>query len=72
MSVIVLLITISLSIAIGFLITFLWNLKNGQYDDTYSPSVRMLFEDKPKKTRKASEKSTENIETGTTETQAYD
>jgi cbb3-type cytochrome oxidase maturation protein len=46
MGVIVLLISISLLIAVGFLISFLWNMKSGQYDDTYSPSVRMLFEDK--------------------------
>jgi cbb3-type cytochrome oxidase maturation protein len=46
MGIIVLLISISLLIAIGFLISFLWSMKNGQFDDTYSPSVRMLFEDK--------------------------
>ena len=49
MAIIILLIFISLLIAVGFLISFLWNLKNGQYDDTYSPSVRMLFDDKPRK-----------------------
>ena len=48
MEIITLLIFISLIIAVGFLIVFLWNLKSGQYDDTYSPSVRMLFDDKPK------------------------
>jgi cbb3-type cytochrome oxidase maturation protein len=46
MAIIVLLISISLVIAVGFLISFLWNMKSGQYDDTYSPSVRMLFDDK--------------------------
>ena len=46
MAIIILLISISLIIAVGFLISFLWNLKSGQYDDTYSPAVRMLFEDK--------------------------
>lgn len=46
MGIIVLLISISLCIAIGFLISFLWNMKSGQYDDTYSPSVRMLFDEK--------------------------
>ena len=46
MGIIVLLISISLVIAVGFLISFLWSMKSGQYDDTYSPSVRMLFEDK--------------------------
>lgn len=46
MGIIVLLISISLCIAVGFLISFLWNMKSGQYDDTYSPSVRMLFDEK--------------------------
>ena len=46
MAIIVLLISISLFIAVGFLISFLWNMKSGQYDDTYSPSVRMLFDNK--------------------------
>ena len=47
MSVIVILISASLLIAIGFLIAFIWSVKNGQYDDDYTPSVRMLFDDKP-------------------------
>jgi cbb3-type cytochrome oxidase maturation protein len=46
MTIIVLLITISLTIALIFLGVFLWALKSGQYEDTYTPSVRMLFEDK--------------------------
>ena len=49
MSVIVLLILISLTIALIFLGAFIWSMKSGQYDDTYGPSVRMLFEDKKKK-----------------------
>ena len=49
MSVIVILLTASLSIAIGFLIAFIWSVKNGQYDDDYTPSVRMLFDDAPVK-----------------------
>lgn len=47
MEIIVALIAVSLTIAVGFLVSFLWSLKHGQFDDTYSPSVRMLFEDKP-------------------------
>jgi cbb3-type cytochrome oxidase maturation protein len=46
MTIIVLLIAISLTIALIFLGVFIWSLKSGQYDDTYTPSVRMLFEDK--------------------------
>jgi cbb3-type cytochrome oxidase maturation protein len=32
-------------VAGSFLAAFLWSVKNGQYDDDYTPSVRMLFED---------------------------
>jgi cbb3-type cytochrome oxidase maturation protein len=49
MGIIVLLIGISITIAVTFLVIFLWNIKSGQYDDTYTPSVRMLFDDKTKK-----------------------
>lgn len=39
------LIIISLIIAIGFLISFLWAVKTNQFEDDYTPSVRILFED---------------------------
>ncbi|MES2849666.1 MAG: cbb3-type cytochrome oxidase assembly protein CcoS [Bacteroidota bacterium] len=45
MSVIFLLIGISILVAGSFLTAFLWSVKNGQYDDDYTPSVRMLFDD---------------------------
>ncbi|WP_420387645.1 cbb3-type cytochrome oxidase assembly protein CcoS [Roseivirga sp.] len=48
MSVILILIITSIVVAIVFLGAFYWAVKSGQYDDTYSPSVRMLFEDKKK------------------------
>jgi cbb3-type cytochrome oxidase maturation protein len=48
MKIIALLIIISLSIALVFLLIFYWSMKSGQYDDTYTPSIRMLFEDKKK------------------------
>ena len=50
MSVILILILVSIVVAGLFLGAFFWAVRSGQYDDTYSPSVRMLFEDKkPKK-----------------------
>lgn len=49
MNIIIALICISLTVALIFLGAFLWSLKSGQFDDTYGPSVRMLFEDKKKK-----------------------
>lgn len=51
MSVIILLIGISILVASAFLISFIWAMKDGQYDDTYSPSIRMLFEDDVKKAK---------------------
>jgi len=44
MEILILLIIISVGIAAGFLIAFLLSVKNRQYDDLYSPSVRILFE----------------------------
>ncbi len=52
MTVIIVLIIISILVAGGFLAAFLWAVKSGQYDDTYSPSVRMLFDDKKSKSDK--------------------
>jgi cbb3-type cytochrome oxidase maturation protein len=44
-SVIFLLILISLFVAVCFLGAFLWAVRDGQYEDDYSPSVRILFDD---------------------------
>ena len=49
MSVIVLLIIFSLIVAVIFLVAFIWAVKSGQFDDTYSPSVRILFDDNERK-----------------------
>lgn len=51
MLIIILLISISLTIAIAFLIAFVWGMRSGQFDDPYGPSVRMLFDDKPQRTK---------------------
>lgn len=45
MSVIYLLLTLSILVAIVFFIAFIVSVKRGQYDDAYTPSVRMLFDD---------------------------
>ncbi|MEQ9441489.1 MAG: cbb3-type cytochrome oxidase assembly protein CcoS [Cyclobacteriaceae bacterium] len=51
MSVIFILIGISLLVALCFLLAFLWASRSGQYDDDYTPSVRMLFDDHPQKSK---------------------
>ncbi len=45
MSVIYILLAISIIVAIVFFIAFILSVKSGQYDDAFTPSVRMLFED---------------------------
>lgn len=45
MSVIYILLAISIIVAVAFFIAFIIAVKSGQYDDSYTPSVRMLFED---------------------------
>ncbi|MBG0782144.1 MAG: cbb3-type cytochrome oxidase assembly protein CcoS [Bacteroidales bacterium] len=49
MSAIIVLILLGILVAGGFLIAFVWAVRNGQFDDDYSPSVRMLFENKKPK-----------------------
>ncbi|MFH2036372.1 MAG: cbb3-type cytochrome oxidase assembly protein CcoS [Candidatus Zixiibacteriota bacterium] len=44
MKVMVILIFFSLIVAIGFLAAFIWSLRKGQFDDLYTPSVRILFD----------------------------
>lgn len=45
MSVIYIVLTVSVIVGIAFFVVFLLAVKSGQYDDSYTPSVRMLFED---------------------------
>jgi len=52
MSVIYLLLSISILVAIAFFIIFVISTKRGQYDDMYTPSVRMLFDDELIKEKK--------------------
>ncbi|MBS1758304.1 MAG: cbb3-type cytochrome oxidase assembly protein CcoS [Bacteroidetes bacterium] len=48
MNALFILIGISILVAGSFLAAFLWSVKNGQYDDDFTPSLRMLFDDKIK------------------------
>lgn len=47
MSVILILLIASISVAALFLFAFLWGVKSGQFEDDYSPASRILFDDKP-------------------------
>ncbi|MDH5604176.1 MAG: cbb3-type cytochrome oxidase assembly protein CcoS [Cyclobacteriaceae bacterium] len=58
MSVIYILIGISILVATGFLVAFIWAVKSGQFEDTYTPSVRMLFDKKVAKIKNEISKKT--------------
>jgi cbb3-type cytochrome oxidase maturation protein len=45
MSVIFFLIPLSVAIATGFLLAFIWCVRSGQYEDTCTPSMRVLIEE---------------------------
>ena len=51
MNILYLLVGVSMIAALVFLWLFIWNVRSGQYDDNYTPSVRILFDDdEPKET----------------------
>jgi cbb3-type cytochrome oxidase maturation protein len=52
MGVLIILIVVSVVVAGGFLLAFLWSVKTGQMDDDYTPSVRILFDDEIKESKK--------------------
>jgi cbb3-type cytochrome oxidase maturation protein len=60
MEVVYITIGVSIIVAVLFFIAFIKSVKAGQYDDTYTPSVRMLFDDELVKTdsKEKKEKST--------------
>ena len=47
MEVIVILIAAGILVAGGFLAAYIWAVRTGQFDDKYTPSIRILFDDKP-------------------------
>jgi cbb3-type cytochrome oxidase maturation protein len=44
-SVVIILILASLAVALLFLAGFIWAVRSGQYEDTVTPSLRVLAED---------------------------
>ncbi len=58
MSVVFILVFVAIIMAGAFLIAFVWAVKSGQYEDTYTPSVRILFDDQEIKESENSQKIT--------------
>ena len=54
MSVIFVLIGFSTFVALMFLAAYIWSVKSGQYDDNYTPSIRILFDNETKKDKSKS------------------
>ncbi|QQR98319.1 MAG: cbb3-type cytochrome oxidase assembly protein CcoS [Sphingobacteriales bacterium] len=54
MNAIIILLICSLFVAVGFLVAFIWSVKDGQYEDEFSPANRILYDDQEinKNTRK--------------------
>jgi cbb3-type cytochrome oxidase maturation protein len=52
LNIIIFLLVVSLVVALSFLGAYIWSVKNGQFDDDYSPAHRILFDDKIKKENK--------------------
>lgn len=55
MNMIYMLIGVSILLALVFLVAFFWASKSGQHDDTYTPALRMLFDDDIKPEQKISD-----------------
>jgi cbb3-type cytochrome oxidase maturation protein len=51
------LIAASIPIALGFLIAFILSARKGQFDDDYTPSIRMLNDETPVSTDQPQSKS---------------
>jgi cbb3-type cytochrome oxidase maturation protein len=45
MSVVILLMLASLAVGLVFVGAFVWSVRSGQYEDTLTPSMRMLLDD---------------------------
>lgn len=45
MKIMLFLILVSLTVAAGFLVAYIFAARNGQFDDDYTPAIRMLFDD---------------------------
>ena len=60
MNIIYLLLALSVLVALIFFIAFIISVKKGQYDDVYTASVRMLFDDELVKSKSKKSKTSKN------------
>lgn len=62
MSALFLLIIVSLIVAVVFLAAYLFAVKKGQFEDDYTPSIRILFDDQFTEEQELTSKSKESNE----------
>lgn len=62
MKIMLFLILVSLLLAVGFLIAYLRAAGSGQFDDEYTPAIRMLFDDGTQKRSGVKDSTTNDIE----------
>ena len=60
MEVIYITIGVSIAVALLFFYFFIKSVQSGQYDDVYTPSVRILFDDELVKDKKSQPSETHN------------
>jgi cbb3-type cytochrome oxidase maturation protein len=51
---------VSVAIAAAFLVTFIWAVRSGQFEDTCTPSMRVLTDDRHESPPNAKRKSDES------------
>jgi len=61
MNIMFLLIGVSMLAALLFLILYVWAVKTGQFEDMYTPSVRILFDDEAVLVDKMEKESTKKM-----------
>ena len=52
MNILFMLIGVSLFAALLFLAMFIWAVRSGQYEDNYTPAIRILFDDEEEEPKK--------------------
>lgn len=60
MGVMVILLSVSLTVAIIFLGLFIWSVRTGQFDDDYTPAHQILFENNEVKAEEKETKESKN------------
>jgi cbb3-type cytochrome oxidase maturation protein len=54
--IVIFLLSVSLLVALFFLLAYIWSVKNGQFDDDYSPAHRIFFDENPKQRKTKTQK----------------